>query len=94
VPYQKDGMVQPEAFFMAHICNHCEDFENPVTSENGTSLKYPVETQPGGLEVDLYLHEGCAEAWSRDFNIPVPPRAVGTQPEQVTPTSVGCSVNS
>lgn len=55
---------------MAQICNHCEDFKNPVTLENGTSLKYPVETQPVDVQFDLYLHDGCAEAWSRAFDIP------------------------
>jgi hypothetical protein len=62
-------MVQPEAQAVAHTCNHCEDFENPVTPENGISLAYPVDAS--GLQIDLYLHHECAEAWSRDFDIPL-----------------------
>jgi hypothetical protein len=49
-------------------CSHCEDFENPVTSENGISVKYPVYD----VEIELYLHHDCAEAWSLEFGIPIP----------------------
>jgi hypothetical protein len=69
---------------MAHICNHCEDFNKPVTPENGISLKYPVENQPDGLELDLYLHDACAEAWSLAFDIPVPARSVCPHAAQLT----------
>jgi len=57
---------------VAHICNHCEDFNNPVTPNNGISFKYPVNTVAGELQMNLYLHGECAEAWSRDFDFPSP----------------------
>ena len=59
---------------MAQICNHCEDFNNPVSSENGIAVGYLVD-KAAGLEVDLYLHHDCAEAWSQDFNVPIPSHA-------------------
>ena len=52
---------------MARICNHCEDFDDPVTPETGISIAYPVDH----LQIDLHLHHECAEAWSRDFDIPL-----------------------
>jgi hypothetical protein len=55
---------------VAQICNHCEDFKNPVTSENGIAIGYLVD-KATGLEIDLYLHHDCAEPWSQDFGIPV-----------------------
>jgi hypothetical protein len=55
---------------VARICNHCEDFENPVTAENGISVSYPIGGPEGAAaDIDLYLHHECADAWSRDFNI-------------------------
>jgi hypothetical protein len=54
---------------VAHICNHCEDFENPVTADNGITVAYPVEAS--GLQIDLYLHHECADACSRNFNMPL-----------------------
>jgi hypothetical protein len=41
---------------VTHPCSHCEDFENPVTPENGISVKYPVD----GVEIDLYLQLALA----------------------------------
>jgi CheY-like chemotaxis protein len=55
---------------VTHPCSHCEDFKNPVTPENGISVKYPVD----GVEIDLYLHQECAEAWSKQFGISLPQR--------------------
>jgi hypothetical protein len=54
---------------VAHTCNHCEDFKDPVTAENGISLSYPISGHEGGLHIDLYLHHECADSWSRDFDI-------------------------
>jgi hypothetical protein len=59
---------------VAQICNHCEDFKNPVTSENGITIGYLVD-EAAGLEVDLYLHHDCAAAWSNDFSIPISSQA-------------------
>jgi hypothetical protein len=53
---------------VAHICNHCEDFTNPVTPESGTSVAYPIDAE---LHVNVYLHHECAEAWSQDFGLPL-----------------------
>jgi hypothetical protein len=41
---------------VTHPCSHCEDFENPVTPENGISVKYPVD----GVEIALYLQLALA----------------------------------
>jgi hypothetical protein len=54
---------------VAHICNHCEDFENTVTAENGRSLNYPMTSPEGELQVELYLHHHCADSWARDFGV-------------------------
>ena len=63
---------------MAQICNHCEEFKNPVTSENGITVGYLVD-EAAGLEVDLYLHRDCAAAWSVEFGISIssPAKAIG-----------------
>ncbi len=57
---------------MAHICNHCEDHTNPVIPESGISVAYTVVDD---LQIDVHLHRECAEAWSRDFGIPLSARA-------------------
>jgi hypothetical protein len=61
---------------VTHFCNHCENFESPVTSTNGISIAYPVDAE---LQIDVHLHNECAEAWSKDFDIPLAleARAVG-----------------
>ena len=69
---------------MTYTCNHCEEGYEPVTPENGISLKYPV----GELEIDLYLHHVCAAAWSSHFGIPIPP-VEGAYAAQVGGASVG-----
>lgn len=53
---------------MTHFCNHCEDFENPVTPTSGISVLFPVNAD---LQIEVHLHNECAEAWSKDFNIPL-----------------------
>jgi hypothetical protein len=77
---------------VAHICNHCEDFEKPVTLENGISLKYPIYGSASELQIDLYLHHRCAEAWSRDFDIPLPSLAVPAQVHSHEPSAIAKSV--
>jgi hypothetical protein len=77
---------------VAHICNHCEDFEKPVTLENGISLKYPIYGSASELQIDLYLHHHCAEAWSRDFDIPLPSRPVSTHVHSRKATTIAKSV--
>ena len=51
---------------MAQICNHCEDFDRPVTPEGGISIAYPINSE---LHVNFYLHHECADAWSQDFGV-------------------------
>jgi hypothetical protein len=59
---------------VAHICNHCEDFENPVTAENGRSLNYPAHPREGDVQIELYLHHRCADSWSKDFGVQLSPQ--------------------
>jgi hypothetical protein len=54
---------------VARFCNHCENFENPVSPTAGISIPFPVNDE---LQIEVYLHRECAEAWSKDFNIPLP----------------------
>jgi hypothetical protein len=61
---------------VAQICNHCEDFDNPVTAENGGSLSYPLESREGGLQVELYLHHRCADCWAKDFGVQLAPQLI------------------
>jgi hypothetical protein len=55
-----------------HVCNHCEDQQNPVTFENGRTVLYRISD---GLQLEIYLHYKCEEAWSRDFDLPLPPES-------------------
>jgi hypothetical protein len=52
---------------VTHFCNHCEDFENPVTPTSGISVPYPLIA---GVCIEVHLHHECAVDWSKDFNIP------------------------
>jgi hypothetical protein len=61
-------MVEPEVTAVTHFCNHCEDFERPVSLASGISIPFPVSAE---LQIEVYLHRECAEAWSKDFNIPL-----------------------
>jgi hypothetical protein len=54
---------------VTHVCNHCENFENPVTPTSGISIPFPVNAE---LQIEVHLHHECAEAWSKDFNMPLP----------------------
>ena len=61
---------------VAHqICSHCDNFDNPVSAESGISVVFRVDR----VQLDLYLHYECAEAWARDFNtfLPAYTKAVG-----------------
>ncbi|MGA2814187.1 MAG: hypothetical protein ABSG16_22545 [Candidatus Acidiferrum sp.] len=55
-----------------YICAQCQDALHPVTRENGRSLAFGAS---GRLQVELHLHHACIEAWSRDFEVPLPPAA-------------------
>ena len=67
--YRIPCIFEPEVTLVTRFCNHCENFENPVTSASGISVPCPVGV---GAYIDVHLHHECAEAWSRDFNIPLP----------------------
>ncbi len=47
-----------------HLCAHCEDPANPVTIENGVRVLYPAGES---LNIEVFLHRDCAEAWKRAF---------------------------
>jgi hypothetical protein len=47
-----------------YICGHCEDASDPVTPENGVVKSLNVGE---GLEVAIYLHLKCVEAWEQKF---------------------------
>jgi hypothetical protein len=52
-----------------NICGHCEDRNNLVTPQNGISVAYKIAES---LQIEIPLHNTCAEAWSLQFNIPIP----------------------
>jgi hypothetical protein len=52
-----------------NICGHCEDRNNLVTPQNGVSVAYKVAEN---LQIEISLHRACAQAWSLQFNIPIP----------------------
>jgi hypothetical protein len=54
---------------VTHFCNHCENFEDPVSLTTGISIPVRVSAE---LQIEVHLHHECAEAWSKDFNIPLP----------------------
>jgi hypothetical protein len=45
-------------------CAKCEDRDKPVTLQNGFGVPYQVNED---LFIELFLHEDCAEEWSRQF---------------------------
>src|SRR5271156_61708 len=53
----------------AKICGHCEDQNNLVTPQNGVSVNYEIAE---GVQIEIFLHHACAEAWSQHFHIPIP----------------------
>jgi hypothetical protein len=69
IAYGIPGIFVSEVTVVTHFCNHCENFENPVTPASGISVPCPVGV---GAHIDVHLHHECAEAWSKDFNIPLP----------------------
>lgn len=50
---------EPEVTSVTHFCNHCENFENPVTPASGISVPFLVNAE---LQIDVYLHRECAES--------------------------------
>ena len=54
---------------MTRFCNHCENFEYPVSPTTGISIAFPVTDE---IQIQVHLHRECAEAWSKDFNVPLP----------------------
>ena len=57
-----------------HACDHCEDLDNPVTPQNGFSLLYRATDE---IEIEVFLHNSCAETWCRLFGIQLPPSSNG-----------------
>jgi hypothetical protein len=51
------------------ICGHCEDKNELVTPENGVSVNYEIAES---LQIEIFLHLTCAEAWSQQFHLPIP----------------------
>ena len=54
---------------MTHFCNHCENFDDPVSLISGISIPFPVTDE---IQIQVHLHRECAAAWSKDFNVPLP----------------------
>jgi len=53
----------------AKICGHCEDNNKLVMPENGVIVNYEIAES---VQIEISLHHACAEAWSRQFHIPIP----------------------
>ena len=69
----------------SHICGHCEDAYCPVTPENGLSVLYRVDEN---LDIEVFLHSRCVEAWCREFDVPLPAHASALcEPMRVTKNS-------
>jgi CheY-like chemotaxis protein len=51
---------------MLHLCGHCENQDNPVTSENGLSVSYNTLNS---VQREVHLHHQCAGKWSERFNV-------------------------
>jgi CheY-like chemotaxis protein len=51
---------------LLHLCGHCENHDNPVTSENGSSVSYGTVND---VHREVYLHHQCAGKWSEGFNV-------------------------
>jgi CheY-like chemotaxis protein len=62
-----------DAGYRPYVCGHCEDYDSPVTAENGLSLFYKVESD---IKIEIFLHRECAGEWSQSFNIPIPDSGV------------------
>jgi CheY-like chemotaxis protein len=57
-----------------HLCGHCENRNNPVTSENGLSVSYNLAND---IRSEVYLHHQCTSEWSQRFRVSPPNGAVG-----------------
>jgi len=52
------------------VCNHCHNESNPVTRENGVSLRYSILSN---VQLIVALHnDGCAAAWCAEFGLELP----------------------
>jgi CheY-like chemotaxis protein len=59
---------------LPHLCGHCENHDDPVTSENGLSVSYDTVND---VQREVHLHHLCADNWSERFNVsPSSPVAV------------------
>jgi CheY-like chemotaxis protein len=56
-----------------HLCGHCENRDNPVTSENGLSVSYNAADD---IQSEVHLHHQCASEWSQRFKVSPPNGAV------------------
>jgi len=50
----------------AHVCGHCENQSDPVTTDNGFTFRFHVTKEDA---VEVWLHESSAARWSEDFGI-------------------------
>jgi CheY-like chemotaxis protein len=49
-----------------HLCGHCENLDDPVTSENGLSVSYNTTND---VPREVHLHHQCAGKWPERFNV-------------------------
>jgi CheY-like chemotaxis protein len=56
-----------------HLCGHCENHDDPVTSENGLSVSYNAAND---VQREVHLHHQCAGKWSQRLNVSLPNGAV------------------
>ena len=52
-----------------HTCGHCENQNNPITPQNGFSVKYRATEE---LDMEVFVHNECADACCRDFGVQLP----------------------
>lgn len=54
---------------LQNLCGHCENHDNPVTSENGLSVSYNAAND---VQREVHLHHQCAGGWSQRLNDSLP----------------------
>jgi len=52
-----------------HVCAHCENSAKSVTDGNGFTFSYRATRD---VEIEMFLHDGCAEAWALAFGVENP----------------------
>jgi len=52
-----------------YLCGHCENRDNPVTSDNGLTVSYNAANN---VQSEVHLHHRCAGDWSQRFKVPLP----------------------